>query len=147
MFDLAQIRRIHQTFETKNALMVQRQAEEAGKFAVDYVTAHPTFKPRTGKLQKATGYKVLRAAGGRIVRVKNTAKYAAAIDSGAKPHVIVARRRKTLRFISGGHLVFARRVNHPGNKPFKFLYRATNAAGRILEQSLRAHMGQLARTF
>lgn len=148
MFNIGQIRQIHQTFATKHSLMVQRQMDEAGKFAVDYVGAHPTFKPRTGNLQRKTDFKAVRASGGRILKVRNSAKYAAAIDSGSRPHVIAARRSKVLRFVGrDGHLVFARRVNHPGTKPYKFLYRASNAAGRILEQSLHVGMQQLAKHF
>lgn len=146
--NLAQISQAHKTFLAKHSLMVQRQSEEAGKFGVDYVNAHPTFKPRTGKLQKGTTYKVLRNANGRVIRLKSSESYAASIDSGAKPHVIRPRRANVLRFVGrDGHLVFTRRVNHPGNKPYKFLYRATTAAGRILEQSLRLGMDRLAREF
>lgn len=47
---------------------------------------------------------------------------------GAAPHVIYPRRRKALRFLSGGRIVFARKVNHPGSKGTHFLTRALDAA-------------------
>lgn len=45
---------------------------------------------------------------------------------GTEPHVIVPRRRrrKALRFTSGGSVVFARRVQHPGSRANPFLTRA-----------------------
>ena len=43
---------------------------------------------------------------------------------GTPPHPIRARRRKFLRFISGGQVVFRRQVRHPGTKATKFLSRA-----------------------
>jgi hypothetical protein len=47
---------------------------------------------------------------------------------GTKPHVIVARRKKMLKFKVNGKDVFARRVNHPGNQPNNFLLKAMLAA-------------------
>lgn len=37
-------------------------------------------------------------------------------DLGTRPHLILPRRRKVLKFTVGGSVVFARRVNHPGTK-------------------------------
>lgn len=50
-----------------------------------------------------------------------SAKYAAAVEFGTGPHVIVPRRRKALRFKVGGSVVFAKRVNHPGTKAKPFM--------------------------
>lgn len=43
---------------------------------------------------------------------------------GTRPHIIVPRRAKALRFEAGGSVVFARRVRHPGTKANNFLGRA-----------------------
>lgn len=43
---------------------------------------------------------------------------------GSPPHIIRPRRRKALRFVSGGTVVFATRVRHPGARGTKFLTRA-----------------------
>ncbi|MGX1514042.1 hypothetical protein [Streptomyces collinus] len=43
---------------------------------------------------------------------------------GTKPHIIVPRRAKALRFEAGGSVVFAKRVRHPGTKANNFLARA-----------------------
>jgi hypothetical protein len=47
---------------------------------------------------------------------------------GTGAHVIRPRRRKALRFVSGGQIVFARKVQHPGTKANRFLVRALDAA-------------------
>lgn len=48
---------------------------------------------------------------------------------GTAPHVIRARRRKALRFVTaGGQVVFAQKVNHPGTRGTHFLTRALDAA-------------------
>ena len=47
---------------------------------------------------------------------------------GTRPHVIVARRKKMLRFQISGVDHFARMVHHPGTKPNNFLLKAMLAA-------------------
>lgn len=46
---------------------------------------------------------------------------------GTVAHTIRPRRRKALRFISGGRVVFAKRVRHPGTEGTHFLTRALDA--------------------
>lgn len=43
---------------------------------------------------------------------------------GTEPHTIRPRRKKALRFVSGGRVVFAMRVRHPGTRANPFLTRA-----------------------
>lgn len=43
--------------------------------------------------------------------------YAQYVAEGTQPHVIVPRSARVLRFEVGGEVVFATRVNHPGNAP------------------------------
>lgn len=47
---------------------------------------------------------------------------------GTRPHVIRPRRAKALRFTAGGRLVFAAKVNHPGNAANDFLGQALREA-------------------
>jgi hypothetical protein len=58
--------------------------------------------------------------------VTSHADYSAPVHEGARPHPIVPVRARALAFFwerIGEHVVFAR-VNHPGNKPNRFLVRA-----------------------
>lgn len=47
---------------------------------------------------------------------------------GTPPRIIRPRRRKALRFITGGRVVFATRVRHPGTTANPYLQRALRAA-------------------
>jgi hypothetical protein len=47
---------------------------------------------------------------------------------GTRPHVIVARNKKVLKFKVDNRDVFARRVNHPGTKANNFLWKALEAS-------------------
>jgi hypothetical protein len=51
--------------------------------------------------------------------------YTAYVNNGTRPHMISARNKKYLRFVtSGGQIVFAKRVHHPGTKPTYFIDRS-----------------------
>lgn len=47
-------------------------------------------------------------------------------EEGTRPHIIRPRRRRALRFVAGGQVVFAKKVNHPGN-PARPWFRPTTA--------------------
>lgn len=143
--NLSSVRSAHQKLINQTASGIILELADAGKFAVDYVSAQPTFKPRTGELQAKTRWVPFR---GNAIKVQNTAPHNQFVEYGTRPHVIKPRRKGgSLRFVVKGKVVFTKRVNHPGNRPFKFLYRATFAAGRILHQGLENRMQRAAREF
>ncbi len=147
MIDLRSVQLAHRRFLAKHEAAVLTELQDARDFGVDYVQKNPGFKRRTGALQDATTGQVIRTRNRGIVRLLNRKPYAAAIDKGARPHVIRARSAKALRFMGKGGVVFRRSVNHPGNKPYRFLSRATNAAGRSFFQQMNARMKTIARSF
>lgn len=62
-----------------------------------------------------------------IVMVDHPA--ASYVMNGTRPHEIRPRRRGgTLRFTTGGRVVYARVVHHPGTQPNRFLWKALLAA-------------------
>ena len=64
----------------------------------------------TGELLSANRY----SRNGREVVVENAKDYAAPVHEGSRPHRIVAKRAKALKFNVGGRTVFAKSVWHPG---------------------------------
>lgn len=147
MIDLSAVRLAHRSFLAKHDAILAQSLEESRQRGLVEVARNPGFKPRSGALQKATTGRVVRTRSGAIVRLQNRKKYAAAIDKGSKPHVIQARSRKALRFMGAGGIVFRRRVNHPGTKPYRFLSRAVNEAGRLFGTRFISRIEQAARTF
>lgn len=49
-------------------------------------------------------------------RLEYLTPQAAYTDEGTEPHAIVPVRRRALRFVANGRVVFARRVWHPGSR-------------------------------
>lgn len=67
-------------------------------------------------------------------KMGSTLDYAATVSLGSQPHLIRARRAKTLKFFWNkvGHVVYPVKVNHPGNRhPSKYMERAGRAAALI----------------
>ena len=64
-----------------------------------------------------------------------TAQQASWMKDGTRPHPIMPKRKKFLRFQGPGGVVFAKRVNHPGTKPHDFWDRAVAAAEVTLVRS------------
>lgn len=78
-----------------------------------------------------------------------TVKYAKPVHDGSKPHVILPTRKKFLRFKINGKWVYARKVNHPGNKPNKFVERTVNKTSspvnKLFEKALEAIINALSK--
>jgi len=150
VINLRQVQLGHRKFLAAHDAAVLAALNEARQAGIDYTAVHPQFTPRSGAqgLAHATSGTVVRTSRGAVVRLQNRKKYAAAIDRGARPHVIRARSGGMLAFRGrDGQMVFRKSVHHPGNKPYRFLYRATMAAGRIFLKSMLLRMPRVAAQF
>lgn len=79
---------------------------------------------RTGTLRAGSAMVMKVSPTAVTGRVENRIKYFYPVHEGASPHVIRPRRRKLLKFQVGGRTVYARKVNHPGNKGNPFMTKA-----------------------
>lgn len=134
---------------------VNETLTEAGQFG-KYRVQHYGWKRSTGALASKTEARVIRTNSGALLRLRNTSPYARAQDLGSGLHAsrgtrakyqIVPRRAKFLRFVVSGRTVFARKVMHPGVRPTRFLFLATEAAGAHEKNLLTTEMGRVARRF
>lgn len=85
---------------------------------------------KTGNLKRSMRTERRTIKQGLQGRVGSPLRHAAAHHQGAKPHIIRPRNAKALRFAVGGRIVFASRVNHPGNRPNPYLSRWLREAVR-----------------
>ena len=69
-------------------------------------------------------------------------EYGKFVEFGTAPHVIQARKKKSLKWKGGdGKAIFAKRVNHPGTRPNPFI-RSTlhQKLGRIITKRLQEEL-------
>lgn len=149
LIDIRAVRLAHRRFLVSQDDAIDRELQTAADFGEAYTAAHPTFTPRSGSdgLAQATKGRVIRTRQGAIVKLTNAKPYASAIDKGARAHEIRAKGTGYLHFRGRRGWVRKKAVNHPGNRPYKFLYRATVAAGRVFEKRLAIRLAVLARSF
>jgi hypothetical protein len=149
--NLGHVMKAHARFKREHHNLFGREIESAGRFGLTHVQQHPLFKPRTRNLQRATQYSVMKLKSGAVLRFRTRLKYAKVIDQGSPRHMIAARRtrgrRPVLAFKWKGVQMFRRYVMHPGTKPYRFLYRAANAAGRVFVTSMDSGMNRIAKSF
>jgi hypothetical protein len=82
------------------------------------VAAKAYAPKRTGDLAKSIEFHLT----GHSLVVAAHAPYAAWVELGTRPHVILPKNAQALRWYgSDGGAVFARRVNHPGTRPEPYL--------------------------
>lgn len=87
--------------------------------------------PVDSGLLRSTGSMQFRAsARGPVGKVSYTAKYAAAVNDGARARIIRPRRKQFLRFVIDGRVIYAREVRWPGTRPRPFLTRAAQEVAR-----------------
>jgi hypothetical protein len=128
--------------ETELNAVVMRRLETFTTAFVSRVatTARQIAPERSGELKRLIRPDAVRRVGPWSLAsgVSSLARYSAPVHEGARPHVIRPRNARALRFMIGDRVVFARRVNHPGNAPNPFL---RNAVHRVVSEDPRISIG------
>lgn len=88
--------------------------------------AHSLARIQVGKdtreLYRSISYRVsVGSRGGVTGTVVADNKIALLHHEGSVPHIISARKAKSLRFKSRGKIVYAKVVRHPGTRPNRYL--------------------------
>ncbi len=79
---------------------------------------------RTGTLRASLRMTVTVVGDDVVGTVSTPTRYGQFVHDGTKPHVILPKAKKALKFRMKGATVFARKVRHPGTKARPFLWRA-----------------------
>lgn len=89
---------------------------------------------RTGRLASTVRTQLARSGSGgpaaqAITGREGSTNYLGFLLYGTGPHVIVPNRAKALRFATSSGVVFATKVQHPGNRADNFVLDSLAAAG------------------
>jgi hypothetical protein len=121
----------------RNLKTVERRVADAARIGMQQVVrvayhaavGTTLFKDRTGELRGTINIVDKGAYWKRLVA---PAKHAAPINYGSKPHVIRAKNFPFLRFVIGGRVIYARKVNHPGTTRRGFMDHAARMGGQAM---------------
>jgi hypothetical protein len=104
-------------------------------------TAKDIAPRRTGHLRGQIRAQSTRRVGPWTISsgIDSLADYSAPVHQGARPHIIRPRQARALRFEIDGRVIFARRVNHPGQRAQPYL---RNAVHRTASADPRIQLGQ-----
>ena len=75
----------------------------------------------TGALKKSIHIRRGRTGVGQYVEIGSNLRHAYMHHEGTRPHVILPKTAKMLRFSAGGRMVYTRKVSHPGTRANRYL--------------------------
>lgn len=148
--NLSSVHARHRWLEREHDRLVTSVLERSEDFAYDHVANHAEFTHRTRKTLEATKAKTIRTKGGKLLRIKNETPVALFLEYGTKPHTIKPKSSTHLRFYwkRMGRWVSSKQIDeHPGTRPYKFLYRAQRATYRVIGPNLNNGMRKLSGQF
>ena len=102
---------------------------EAARVAFRSAKDTTLFRDRTGKLR---GSLEVVDTGTYSKRLIARAEHGVYVNEGTRPHEIVPRKGKMLRFVVAGSVVFAKKVNHPGTAKRPFMDNAAAAGSQAM---------------
>lgn len=126
----------------EGAVIIQKEARKTHR-----------FRTRTGQVERSVdviGGGVQGGASAVVFLNRSVTPVSEFIHDGTRPHMIRPRRRKVLRWASGGFsgpmmpggvgrsgFAFSRGVHHPGTKADPFLFQAAEVKRRAVEQHIQ----------
>lgn len=125
---------------------MRRGLLEACRLIQSESRAKHKFRSKSGMLEKSVSYQVdIGKVEGVIELSPSVASYGHWVHTGTRPHDILPKNKRALRWVSGNGFAFAKHVHHPGTQPDEFLYEAAvrsrmeiNAIfGRHTQEALR----------
>lgn len=108
----------HEAFETTTGMVGQ---DVRNRSAILTLLAKIQVGKKTGQLSTSIGYTLSADQRGVVGTIGSNNPIAWLHHDGTKPHIILPRTQKTLRFVSHGKIVYAKIVHHPGTQPNRYL--------------------------
>lgn len=90
---------------------------QIGKDLERQAKSNASWTDRTGNTRRVINGGAENRRTGIILYLAHGSMVGTYLETGTSPYVIEAKRKKVLRFVSGGKEIFAKRVNHPGISP------------------------------
>lgn len=124
--------------------MVRKQLKIAAESIKDRASLEHRYKRRNGQLERE-GIVTHVKDNVAIVSLNPRVPYGIYVHEGTKPHIILPRQKKLLRWTDGGRWFSKYKVNHPGTKPDPFLYDAATKETPLIQSRFKNALDNLVR--
>lgn len=104
-----------------------------------------TIPRKTGRTAATIGSVIEPKPDGATAYIGTSDEIAQYLEYGTRPHRIVPRNAKALRFEIGSRIVFAKSVNHPGTSAHNSLLKASQASQSLVERAYTDEVGEVFR--
>jgi hypothetical protein len=123
---------------------LRESVARAVKAGAEEARTNHRFQNRTGATEAGIQEHVVTASPAEVVGVlESTAETSVFLNDGTRPHEIVPRNAKALRFETDGRVVFAARAQHPGTQPDPFFDHGVARAEEVLLEELDAALDRI----
>ena len=112
--------------------MVRKQLKEAAEGIKDRASAEHRYKRQSGQLER-DGIVTRVEDNIAVIALNPRVPYGVYVHEGTKPHVILPKQKRVLRWNDGNGFIYSRRVMHPGTKPDQFLYNAADKEAPLIQ--------------
>lgn len=115
----------------KNTTYIQNEAKRVSP---------ERFKNQTGNLRRSINRRVFSGLKGIV---STDEKYGEYVEFGTRPHTIYPKNKKMLAFKVGGKMVFARKVNHKGSRPYPFMQPAFESGKKYVQDTYEIYISDI----
>lgn len=139
---IEEIKAAWQTGCDKVVTEVRHGAVRAAQVAAEEIKFEAPEK--SGDLKKSIRSRVRATKNGASGFVEVGVDYASHVKDGTKPHPIYPKKHGgTLRFLNGGFVVFAKKVDHPGTDPNDFVTPGIEQGQQVIDADATAAVARL----
>ena len=129
---------LHRLGEEYPRRFIREATQELHGFAVKRASEHS----KTGLMERSISLSVHNLVGKVFIEnnpqmLRDGVNYGIFVHFGTRPHSILPKNKKALRWADNGVFHFAKRVSHPGYKGDPFLYDALKDTEKIIEKIAR----------
>ena len=120
----------------------RRALDRLAEDVEDYVEREAGKHSKSGALFASIGKRRTGPTGWIVGHDTQRAKHALFVHWGTKPHLIVPKNKRSLRWVSGNNFRFSKRARHPGIKADPWFVRAASQASLMFQRHVEAIIRQ-----
>lgn len=142
--DFDKLARAFEKAPEKTRRMVRVELKTAAEGIKDRASTEHRYKRKSGTLER-DGLVTRVEDSVAVIALNPRVPYGVYVHEGTKPHIILPKEKRVLRWSDGSEYFFAKSVVHPGTKPDQFLYNAANKERPLIESRFNNALAKLVR--